>query len=48
MAFFYPILRTLLYTSKREIKKVQAFIKLNYQEMYAKWAEYSDRGFFYS
>lgn len=30
----------------REVKKVQTFIKLNYQEMYAKWAKYSDRGFF--
>lgn len=30
----------------REVKKIQTFIKLNYQEMYAKWAEYSDRGFF--
>lgn len=30
----------------REIRKIQRFIKLNYQEMYLKWAQYSQNGFF--
>jgi len=30
----------------REIRKIQRFIKLNYQEMYLKWALYSQNGFF--
>ena len=29
-----------------EISKIQAFIKTNYKEMYLKWAEYSDKGFY--
>ncbi len=30
----------------REINKIQSFIKNNYQNMYAKWCEYSKKGFF--
>ncbi len=30
----------------RELRKIQKFIKLNYQEMYLKWAQYSQNGFF--
>ena len=30
----------------REIKKIQAFIKQNYQEMYLKWVEYSCEGYY--
>jgi hypothetical protein len=30
----------------REIKKIQDFIKQNYQEMYLKWSAYSEEGFF--
>ena len=29
----------------REIRKIQEFIKQNYQEMYLKWSEYSREGF---
>lgn len=32
--------------SDRELHKIQAFIKENYLEMYLKWAEYSQQGFF--
>ena len=30
----------------REIRKIQEFIKQNYQEMYLKWAEYSHEGYY--
>ena len=30
----------------RELRKIQKFIKLNYQEMYLKWSAYSQQGFF--
>ena len=30
----------------REISKIQKFIKQNYQEMYLKWAAYSEQGFY--
>ena len=30
----------------REIKKIQEFIKNNYKEMYLKWSEISDTGFY--
>ena len=30
----------------REIAGIQAFIKLHYQEMYLRWAEMSDSGFY--
>ncbi|MCM1099967.1 MAG: DUF4160 domain-containing protein [Clostridium sp.] len=30
----------------REIKKIQIFIKNNYQEMYLKWSQYSEQGFY--
>ena len=30
----------------REVRKIQKFIKLNYQEMYLKWACYSKEGFY--
>ena len=30
----------------REISKIQAFIKENYEKMYEKWAQYSEHGFY--
>ena len=30
----------------RELRKIQNFIKLNYQEMYLKWSAYSQQGFY--
>lgn len=33
-------------SNDRELRKIQKFIKLNYQEMYLKWAQYSQNGFF--
>ena len=30
----------------KEINKIQAFIKINYQDMYKKWAEFSTLGFY--
>lgn len=30
----------------REIGKIQAFIKENYEKMYEKWAQYSENGFY--
>jgi hypothetical protein len=30
----------------RTIRKLQAFIKKNYKEMYKKWSEYSKEGFY--
>lgn len=30
----------------REIRKIQIFIKNNYQEMYLKWSQYSQQGFY--
>ena len=30
----------------REIRRIQEFIKQNYQEMYLKWFEYSHEGFY--
>ena len=30
----------------REIRKIQTFIKNNYQEMYLKWASYSRDGYY--
>lgn len=30
----------------REIRKIQIFIKNNYQEMYLKWSSYSKEGFY--
>ena len=32
--------------NERELRKIQAFIKENYKEMYLTWAEYSDNGFY--
>lgn len=31
---------------EREILKIQTFIKNNYQDMYLKWAEYSQQGYY--
>ncbi len=28
------------------VSKIQAFIKKNYKEMYLKWAEYSENGYY--
>ena len=30
----------------RELRKIQKFIKLNYQELYLKWSAYSQQGFY--
>ena len=30
----------------KEINKIQAFIKINYQDMYNKWVEFSTQGFY--
>ena len=30
----------------REISKIQAFIKENYEKMYEKWAQYCENGFY--
>ena len=32
--------------NEQEVKKIQAFIKDNYQNMYEKWQEYSRTGFY--
>lgn len=32
--------------TNREISKIQAFIKENYEKMYEKWAQYSENGFY--
>lgn len=32
--------------NEREIKKIQSFIKDNYKEMYMKWLQYSENGFY--
>jgi len=32
--------------TEREIHKISLFIKENYQEMYFRWREYSDNGFY--
>ncbi len=40
------VLQTAGVLSPREIRAIQEFIKDNYQEMYLKWAELSDEGFY--
>lgn len=32
--------------TEREIHKIQTFIKKNYKDMYLKWSEYSENGFY--
>jgi hypothetical protein len=32
--------------NEREIRKIQAFIKLHYKDMYLKWSEYSHEAFY--
>ena len=32
--------------SPKDLKKIQAFIKINYKEMYLKWSEYSSEEFY--
>lgn len=32
--------------NKREIVKIQSFIKENYKDMYIKWSKYSKHGFY--
>lgn len=32
--------------TEREIYKIQTFIKENYKDMYLKWSEYSENGFY--
>ena len=31
----------------RDIRKIQAYIKRHYKEMYKKWAQYSENDFYY-
>lgn len=33
--------------TEQELRKIQAFIKERYKEMYQKWSEYSSNGFYY-
>ncbi len=40
------ILQTKGNLNDREIRKIQVFIKNNYQEMYLKWAAYSKEGYY--
>lgn len=40
------ILREQGVLNDREVRKIQEFIKINYQDMYLKWAEYSREGFY--
>ena len=30
----------------REVSKISAFIKEHYQEMYTRWSQYSDKGYY--
>ena len=30
----------------RDIAKIKTFIKENYQEMYLRWSQYSDKGYY--
>ena len=32
--------------SDRDVRKIQTYIKRHYKEMYMKWAEYSEKGFY--
>jgi hypothetical protein len=32
--------------TEQEVRKIQEFIKERYREMYQKWSEYSDTGFY--
>ena len=32
--------------SDRDVRKIQAFVRENYREMYLKWVEYSQQGFY--
>lgn len=32
--------------TKKELNKIQSFIKINYKEMYLKWSEYSSKSFY--
>lgn len=32
--------------SDRDIRRIQVFIKDNYKEMYLRWAQYSEQGFY--
>ena len=32
--------------NNREVAKIQAFIKDNYKDMYLKWSQYSENGFY--
>jgi hypothetical protein len=40
------ILRERGILTDQEIRKIQAFIKERYKEMYQKWSEYTTRGFY--
>ena len=40
------VLQTSGVLNEREIRRIQSFIKENYLEMYLKWAELSDQGFY--
>lgn len=40
------VLRNAGVLNDREIRQIQSFIKENYREMYLKWSELSDEGFY--
>ena len=40
------VLQNKVILTDREISKIQAFIKENYEKMYEKWAQYSENGFY--
>ena len=42
----YIVLQNKGILTDREISKIQAFIKENYEKMYEKWAQYSENGFY--
>lgn len=42
----YSLVQNAGVLNDRELRKIQKFIKLNYQEMYLKWSAYSQQGFF--
>jgi hypothetical protein len=42
----YPVLQERGILTEQEIRKIQEFIKERYREMYQKWSEYGDTGFY--
>ena len=46
LAVIFTLVQNRGILNDREIRKIQEFIKQNYQEMYLKWSEYSQEGFY--